>query len=170
MKKLLSLGLAVLCLLACLTACTQTSTSNSLDEYMNANVPVIHSEFDIFPARNALDLCVVNNYRYVSKSTLFFDDLYFLLSCTYTPEQYETELLRLQQTGAEYENTLFSLPAYVMLFSGKCYEYALLDEEHHTVIYVYAQTGGWEYLDDFPAEYLPKNATGTDICKYSYLE
>ena len=170
MKKLLSLGLAVLCLLACLTACTQTSTSNSLDEYMTANVPVIYSDFDIFPARNALDLCVVNNYRYVSKSTLFFDDLYFLLSCTYAPEQYETELLRLRQTNAEETESIFSLPAYVMLLSGNCYEYALLDEQNNTIVYVYAQTADWEVFDDFPAEYLPKNATGTDICKYSYLE
>ena len=165
-KHILSLALAVLCLMTCTTGCSRIITSDSLDEYLDVEVPVIYSHFELFPTLDSLGDCKVNTYRSVAKSTLFFDDVYYLLSCTYAPEQYETELLRLQQTGAEYENTLFSLPAYIMLFSGKCYEYALLDKEHHTVIYVYAQTGGWECFDDFPAAYRPKDNSSPDICKY----
>lgn len=139
-------------------------------------MPVSYPEFHLFPVQSALDECTVNLYRNVSVSTLMFDDSYLLLSCTYTPRQYEEELSRLENLGAEYREDLFHFPAYVTVFYTHTYEYALLNPEQLTVTYVYAQTIDFEnnvnedQLKDFPSQFAPVKFQDVNICVYNYDE
>ncbi len=173
MKRLCSAFLFV-CLLFSLTSCTKTVHYDSLENYLVYDVPLIYEELLLFPDKEKLTSCAVNEYQSTSVSTLLFDDIYFLLNCTYSPHEYEQELIRFHQLDAEYREDLFRIPAYVMLFSGHCYEYALLDSSNHTIIYVYAFTADFEsdnslrILKDFPEEYRPVTSPNTDICKYIY--
>ncbi len=172
MKKVLALLLAV-CLFS-LSGCGYTRRTESLDDYLQPQVPMSFSEFLIFPIRAALDECTVNQYRSVSVSTLMFDDNYLLLSCTYTPQQYDEEISRFQGIGAEYREDLFHYPAYVTLFRTHNYEYALLDEDNLTMIYIAAHTadfeGGHNQLEDFPSQFAPIKFSGVDILIYEYWQ
>lgn len=172
MKKLLSLLAA--CLLIILSGCAKTQTTASLNDYLEPNVPMSYTEFWLFPTKESLVQCTVNQYRSDSASTLLFDDVYLLLSCTYSQEQYDRELSRLEDIGAVYRDDLFQYPAYVMIFYYGHYEYALLDTENNTVIYIAAQTTDFEgqspdkALTDFPSKYYPVKLPQEDICVYQY--
>jgi hypothetical protein len=166
MKKAVFFCVAIV-LLFTLSACQKTRRTDTLDQYLKAEVPLIYSEFLSFPMKDFLEDCTVNEYTCVSKSTLLFDDVYFLLSCTYTSQQYEEEIQRLASIGAEYRDDLFGHPAYVMLLYADYYEYAIVDEQNKTIVYIHAETADWTVFDGFPKEYLPNN-TDCEICKYSY--
>lgn len=171
MKKHRVLFLGIIALLI-LSSCVQLAKSSSLDNYLITDVPMIYTEFLIFPQKEKLESISVNQYKSESISTLLFDDAYFLLSCTYTKQQYEQELLRFEKIGAEYHSDLFQYPSYVMLYYQKYYEYVLLDAENNAMIYVAAQSSNFKsdsasrLLEDFPDEYLPINNSGPEICKY----
>lgn len=173
MKKQVAIVL-VLCLLVCLSGCWQTRRTESLDDYLQPGVPMSHTEFLLFPVRAALEECTVNQYRSESVSSLMFDDNYLLLSCTYTQQQYEEEVSRLENLGAEYRDDLFRFPAYVTVFYTHNYEYALLDEDNLTVTYIAAHTIDFEndvnedQLKDFPPQFAPIKFSGVDICIYQY--
>lgn len=175
MKRWISL-LLLFCILVTLSGCGLTRRTESLDEYLKPQVPMSHTEFLLFPVRAALKDCTVNRYRSVSVSTLMFDDNYLLLSCTYTQQQYEEELSRLENIGAEYREDLFRSPAYVTVFYTHNYEYALLDGENLTITYIAAHTVDFEndvnedQLKDFPPQFAPIKFDGVDICIYTYEE
>ena len=134
---------------------------------------MVYTEFLVFPQKEMLELSSVNQYQSESVSTFLFDDTYFMLSCTYSAHQYNQELLRLKEIGAEYHSDIFNYPSYIMLFYANYYEYALLDSPNNTIIYVAAQTTDFSFgstphiLKDFPSEYLPIYPLEIDICKYN---
>ena len=165
------LRLTALCLLFCyiitLSSCTH-KTTNTLEDYLHTNVPLVYSEHRLFPDKSDLSEESINCYRSESKSSFLFDDIYFLLSRTYSQEEYLIEISRLANTGAEFQENLFAFPAYVFVFYNNYYEYALLDSEKITVIYIHAETADWEIFADFPDEYRPINSPPADICHYAY--
>ena len=173
MKKLIGFAL-VICLLSTLSGCWYTRRTESLDDYLQPKAPMSHEDFILFPLRSALDECTVNLYRCVSISDLLFDDSYILLSCTYTREQYEEEVARLEGIGAEYREDLFRYPAYIAVFYTHTYEYALLDDKNLSIHYVAADTIDFERDDnskvqtDFPQSLAPIRFEGVDICIYDY--
>lgn len=141
---------------------------------METSVPLIHSELLIFPSKEELEGSAVETYQSTTVKTLLFDDVYFLLRCNYSSQKYEQEVLRIEGLGAQYQDELFRYPSYVMLFSSDAYEYALLDADDHSIIYVYAMTTDFnasepdQILDDFPKDYLPIAYPETDIIVYEY--
>lgn len=172
MKKILPLVL-VFCMLLSMSGCTKTRITESLDDYLQPAVPMIETEFLLFPVRSALEECTVNKYRSESVSTLLFDDVYILLSCTYTRQQYDDEIARFEGIGAYYREDLFRFPAYVAAFLGKSYEYALLDEEKLTVTYIAAYTTDFytetdKMMKSFPAQFAPLKTDGVELRIYDY--
>ena len=160
-----------LCLLFCfimtLISCAH-KTINKLEDYLHTNVPLTYSEHRLFPDKLDLSEESVNYYKSESKSSFLFDDIYFLLSCTYSQEEYLNEINRLANTGAEFQENLFAFPSYVIVFYNNYYEYALLDFEKKSVIYIHAETADWETFDAFPDEYRPINTPPADICHYTH--
>lgn len=173
MKKLVALTL-LLCLLVTLSGCVQNHRTTSLEDYLQPAVPMIWTEFLLFPVRADLEKCTVNQYCSESVSTLLFDDAYILLSCTYTKQQFEDEIARFEGVGAHYREDLFRLPGYVAVFDPHSYEYALLDEERLTITYIAAYTVDFstestnQMLKNFPTEFAPVKTDGVDIHIYDY--
>ena len=172
MEKTMIPGKRVLCVWVCaavlaalLSGCSVKKLADFRENYLQAYASVVFPDYALFPQKEALSDTVVNDYQSVTISTLFFDDVYFLLSCTYSDSEFNQEVDRLQTTGAEYRKDLFRYPAYVMLYSGIYYEYALVEEQTNAIVYVYVQ-GSFVLLEDFPVEYRPHNAKNVDICHY----
>lgn len=95
------------------------------------------SDFSIFP-KDLSGCKTVNDYFYQCNSSSFFTELQLYLDCTYTPETYETEKVRLQAIAqTDSEQSLFAQPAcYTMLFYKSACEYAVFLEEEHRILYV----------------------------------
>ena len=148
------------CLIVCaivmstMSGCLRVKRTEDLSDYLHTKVP-LHYDHVLFPDKDQIPTNGVKLYRSESISSLMFDDIYFLLSCSYTDDAYASELERIKSCGAEYQQDLFARPAYVMVFSGNCFEYVLQHTEDNTLIYVYAQTADWNIFDNFPKEYRP---------------
>ncbi len=156
-------------LLSLLCACGSTHIYESTGDYLKADVPLTYSEHAVFPDEEALNDATVDIYRSESQSTLLFDDIYFLLKCTYSQESLQQEIARIEETGAVYKEEPFSLPAYIVQFrSDRYYEYALIDTENCSIIYVSAEISDWEIFPNFPAKYLPITQEDLGICIYTY--
>ena len=156
----------VICLMLGLSACSGTTYTESILDYLVTDVPLSYPEHVLFPQREAISDKNIVVYQSESKSTFMYDDVYFLLTCTYSDNVYEDEVARFETCGAEYNENLFNLPAYVMLFSGDNYEYALLDDQNNMITYVSAQTADWGFLKSFPEQYLPTVEERANICCY----
>lgn len=173
MKKLIAFALLI-CITLSLSGCVKNHRTTSLDDYLQPAVPMIWTEFLLFPVRAALEECTVNQYCAESVSTLLFDDAYILLSCTYTRQQYDEQIARFEGIGAHYREDLFRFPGYVAVFDSHSYEYALLDEEHLTITYIAAYTVDFstestnQMLKNFPAQFAPVKTDGVDIHIYDY--
>ena len=88
------------------------------------------------------------------------------LRCSYDVSTYQKETNRLAQIEEcykdkrqkiHYDTDYFAYPAYVTVFENDgCYEYALLDEDNVSIIYIFLQ---WTKEKDikFPHLYLPKD-------------
>ena len=155
-----------ICSMLSLASCTYFESTYSLDDYLTTNVPLTYSEYVLFPDNKFLTMDVVNCYQSETITSLFFDDVYFLLNCTYTESDYQKELIRMQECSAEYRDDIFLYPAYVMLCYGNYYEYALLDSQTNTIIYISAETANFDYFKNFPPNYQPFDGNKIDICRY----
>ena len=98
---------------------------------------------------------------------------------TYPEDTYKKEVERIANTkckvqlsasdagdtvtnSVEYTKKLFVYPAYIAIYaSNLSYEYALLDEENHRIIYVYLQMKDANGM--IPDEYLPLEVLGKDM-------
>lgn len=149
-----------------MNACASTSYTDDLSNYLTSDVPLLFAEQMIFPDKQWLTDESVNLYTAESKSTLMYDDMYFLLDCTYSEIEYINEIKRIADCGAIYREDLFQFPAYIMLFAGSCYEYVLLNESDNQLIYVYAQTADWKVFNHFPERYVPIASVVMEICQY----
>ncbi len=171
MNKLLCLFFLIgtTLVLGLLCACGSTHIYESKSDYLKADVPLTYSEHAVFPDEKALNDTTVEFYRSESRSTFLFDDIYFLLKCTFSQESLQQEIRRIEKTGAVYNEEPFSLPAYIVQFrSDRYYEYALIDTENCSIIYVSAEISDWEMFPNFPAEYLPITQEDLGICVYNY--
>ena len=77
-----------------------------------------------------------------------------LSSLTYTDRTGETQ-------SVEYDTTSFGYPAYVTIAGYDfCYEYALLNEKEHTIVYIYAMntvSDDLQFNDEFLPNYYMEN-------------
>lgn len=157
--------LVFLCNLCC--GCLSTSVHHALDDYLQTDVPLT-MDFTIFPNRESLDETTVEDYRCIEKSTLLFDDICFLLRCNYDEATFAAENDRFEEMGAVYREDLFQQPAWVMLFGGNYYEYALVDMELGSIVYIAAQTPSMNTFEELPEEYLP--IAGKDEVIHQYMD
>lgn len=165
--RLVKMAGCIAAVMVVLCACMRTSSTEDMSDYLQADVPLLMDRLALFPEEKALSEEAIRHYRAENKSSLLFDDMFFLLSCTYPDAEYANEEQRLIDSGAEYRDDLFCTPAYVMIFTDGCYEYALLDPASNTIIYVYAQTADWNIFNDFPEQYIPTVDIAEDIFRYT---
>lgn len=156
----------IICFMLGLSACSSTTYTESILDYLVTDVPLSYPEHILFPQREAISNENIIMYQSESKSTFMYDDVYFLLTCTYSNNVYEDEVARFERCGAEYNEEMFVFPAYVMLLWGDNYEYALLDDQNNTITYVSAQTADWGFFKSFPERYLPAVREKVNICHY----
>lgn len=119
----------------------------------------------------------VDYLYYCAKNNLSISSYLVYTAATYSQEDYVKEVERIKNTqctvrlngegdcvtnSVMYSEELFAYPAYVAVYaSNLSYEYALLDEENNTIIYVYLQMkDGYEIL---PAEHLPLENLGKNM-------
>lgn len=113
----------------------------------------------------------IDSYYYYQRDTFLDPTCQIYLEYSLSKEAYDTEVLRLSKIVETYENENFKgkenkivydtenfkYPAYVTIFnSNHCYEYALLNEEEHKIIYVFTQYIGLNKVK-FDKKYLPKD-------------
>ena len=166
-KKNLYKCVSVTLIALLLSGCVKSS-NDYVNDYLKIDVPLIYSDFSIFPSSETICNATINEYQSITKSTLMFDDVIVWLGCTYSDLEYDYEIERIQSNNAEYREDIFQFPAYVMLYSGKDYEYALLMPEKNTIVYVFAQTVDLNYFESFPKVYYPNTNKEIDICHYYY--
>lgn len=128
----------------------------------------LRSGLYIFPKEisvNAID----TEFLYSCRAIGFGIDYQQYLKCTYSDEEYQAEVDRLKNIQCEihtrngtvvnrieYSDTKFDYPAYITAYGGnRMYEYALLNDEKNTIIYVYLQTISNKRVA-FDKAYLPK--------------
>ena len=123
------------------------------------------SELFVFPedTKDMIEPTFVSSFK-----TGFFDtDGYMILQARYDKEDYDAEVKRLSSIectvdditiGIKYDDESYALPAYVAIdgFDYE-YEYALLDEENHTITYVILSYPEYVDLSEYE-EYLKLDA------------
>jgi len=123
------------------------------------------SELFIFPedTKDMIEPTFVSSFK-----TGFFDtDGYMILQARYDKEDYDAEVKRLSSIectvdditiGIKYDDESYALPAYVAIdgFDYE-YEYALLDEENHTITYIILSYPEYVDLSEYE-EYLKLDA------------
>lgn len=148
-----------------------------------ANKPVVitdvnkYGEFYGFKGQSNLNVFPENTNSEIYESEYYFeyidrmfDPCYQIyLKCKYDKEKYLKEIGRLLQVNEQHQGKIqeikydadnFKYPAYVSIFADShCYEYALLDEEEYTIIYVYTQFAEEQSIR-FDKSYLPFDYMG----------
>lgn len=128
------------------------------------------SELFVFPedTKDMIEPTFVSSFK-----TGFFDtDGYMILQARYDKEDYDAEVKRLSSIectvdditiGIKYDEESYALPAYVAIdgFDYE-YEYALLDEENHTITYVILSYPEYVDLSEYE-EYLKLDADEYNI-------
>ncbi|MBR1392078.1 MAG: hypothetical protein IJ567_11690 [Lachnospiraceae bacterium] len=164
------LGLMVFMLSGCSDTAYSTDHIEDYDkEYVVENY---HSDLDsnlsVFPD----ELSTVNEVAsfHASLSTNLFDtDGEIILDCVYENDQFHDEIERLanlsmtiKNRDEQYTNSVlydtegYHYPAYITIDGfGNTYEYALIDQDNHEIIYIYL---AYPNVRDFPyRDYLKKD-------------
>lgn len=138
--------------------------SQDTADYQKWSVPEKYTHFLIFPEEIPAEAEEVEYYyQYESGWDRPMSQIY--LSYRLNENAYATEQERLSslnytdRTGetrsVEYDTTSFGYPAYVTIAGYDfCYEYALLNEKEHTIVYIYAMNTVSDDLQ-FNDEFLP---------------
>lgn len=154
------LTLIIICI-----AMNQKKVITDIDEYGMFNGFRGYSNLDIFPEQIP-DKGTDTQYYFEYKDEIFDPYYQIYLKCTYDTPTYSDEVKRLAQIKENYQGITqkiryntekFEYPAYVAIYGDDgCYEYALLDEDNQTIIYIFTQ---WANADDIKFEnaYLPHN-------------
>ena len=110
------------------------------------------SGLEIFPKIIPSSAKVTDYYYYGSNGGLFDNSYQLYLVCTYSEEDFASEKKRLETIELKLMDVIhrplitdegFRYPAVVMIFGYKdSFEYALIDAETRTIVYVYVQTMG----------------------------
>ncbi len=163
----------VVVLIAIMLFETLTPTKKGSEDYDKAKMvsefsSEMNSEFMIFP--EDLNNAVNSEYAYSTKTGLFDTDGYFILKAEYNEEDYNAEVKRLADINCEitfqndsytgyvlYDENMYNYPAYITSDGyDSVYEYALLDEENNTIIYVNLSYPKFVDLKDYE-DYLKKD-------------
>lgn len=121
----------------------------------------MNSKFLLFP--DDLDKAVDDEFAYSAKTGLFDTDGYFILKVQYDEEDYKAEVDRMADISYTityqsdsytnyimYDETMYNYPAYIASDGhGHAYEYALLDEDNDTIIYVALSYPKYVDLSDY---------------------
>ena len=144
--------------------------SQDTADYRKWSVPEKYSHFLIFPEEIPAEAEEVEYYyQYESGWDSPMSQIY--LSYRLNENAYATEQERLSsltytdRTGeprsVEYDTTSFGYPAYVTIAGYDfCYEYALLNEKEHTIVYIYAMntvSDDLQFNDEFLPNYYMEN-------------
>ena len=144
--------------------------SQDTADYRKWSVPEKYTHFLIFPEEIPAEAEEVEYYyQYESGWDRPMSQIY--LSYRLNENAYATEQERLssltytERTGeprsVEYDTTSFGYPAYVTIDGYDfCYEYALLNEKEHTIVYIYAMntvSDDLQFNDEFLPNYYMEN-------------
>ena len=144
--------------------------SQDTADYQKWSVPEKYTHFLIFPEEIPAEAEEVEYYyQYESGWDRPMSPIY--LSYRLNENAYATEQERLSslnytdRTGetrsVEYDTTSFGYPAYVTIAGYDfCYEYALLNEKEHTIVYIYAMntvSDDLQFNDEFLPNYYMEN-------------
>ena len=144
--------------------------SQDTADYRKWSVPEKYTHFLIFPEEIPAEAEEVEYYyQYESGWDRPMSQIY--LSYRLNENAYATEQERLasltytDRTGeprsVEYDTTSFGYPAYVTIAGYDfCYEYALLNEKEHTIVYIYAMntvSDDLQFNDEFLPNYYMEN-------------
>lgn len=144
--------------------------SQDTADYQKWSVPEKYTYFLIFPEEIPAEAEEVEYYyQYESGWDRPMSQIY--LSYRLNENAYATEQERLSsltytdRTGetwsVEYDTTSFGYPAYVTIAGYDfCYEYALLNEKEHTIVYIYAMntvSDDLQFNDEFLPNYYMEN-------------
>ena len=131
------------------------------------------SAFMIFP--DSTEKMLEADYVSAVKSDIFDSFGYIILKAGYTTDDYKQEVERLSGITCEikdgdntytgkvrFDETMYNYPAFIAS-DGYCfgYEYALLDEDNHTIIYVHLAYPDYDELSEYK-DYLKKNKEAYD--------
>ncbi len=138
----------------------------------------IHSAMIVFPSKLSSD----NNYNYLYNCEYSVGDSSYLvmLEANYSQKAFDAEKKRLadlkvsfkmpdemekRENKIMYDDKLFCLPAYVAIYNSHlAFEYALIDEENNSVIYVFFQQ--YAKIDGMDEKYLPLEFQNDSKIKY----
>lgn len=143
---LICLGIAPLCCGCAYLFDYYTGPDTSLKNYLkHGEDGWLHDEpYELFPSLEAVQSAEEQHYlykKYTSPTFLLDDDILTYLSCTYTEEDYNTEIERMQNLCGGLDEQTFLVPAYVLFrnFPNGFSEYAIADADSHTVFYIAVQ-------------------------------
>ncbi len=117
-----------------------------------------------------------NEYYFLDHDMFMDPECQIYLSCYYDETAYNKEVSRLENLSYELNNNrktiikntdLFSDTAYISMYDwSSCYEYAIVQEEHKRIIYVFVQNiPRWKIK--FDRYFLPERFTDRQIGNYS---
>ena len=161
-KGLIVISFILLFIIIICIAMNQKKVITDIEEY-GFNGFKGYSNLDVFPD-NIPDDGTDAQYYYEYKDGIFDPYYQIYLKCTYVTPKYFDEVRRLKRIKEDYQGTIqkiryntedFEYPAYVAIYGyDGCYEYALLDEDNQTIMYIFTQ---WAKSDDikFEKAYLP---------------
>lgn len=144
--------------------------SQDTADYQKWSVPEKYTHFLIFPEEIPAEAEEVEYYyQYESGWDRPMSQIY--LSYRLNENAYATEQERLsslnytdrigETRSVEYDTTSFGYPAYVTIAGYDfCYEYALLNEKEHTIVYIYAMntvSDDLQFNDEFLPNYYMEN-------------
>lgn len=168
-----------------MSACGQQEKYHTTDsnEYLKTQGHItnegtdIRSGLFIFP--ESIENHENSEYEYYCKRGVLDNSYMIFLKTSYTnKEAYELELKRIADISCsintsagtilnkiQYAEDLFEYPAYVTIYNtNMSFEYALIDEENNSVIYVYLKL--CEGADYLPDKYLPTEFNGKSMLQY----
>lgn len=168
MKKIGILLLAFILIITLIGCQKKVETSNLSDYGMFRSYTANTSlGYKVFPT-DLSEVETVNDYYFLFKPILWVNpDIQIFLSCTYSKDNFESELNRISQLtsvidgynskSVKYSESIFLVPAYYTVFAMyNSFEYALLDFDTNTIIYVSMQYQSINQIY-FDNKYLPQD-------------
>ena len=118
------------------------------------NTEDVNSALLIFPEYNYY----ITDLKYESKDGFFDGSYYLFVVAEYDTVEWINELTRIKNISVEYSDTSKGLlyaelryNTYIAIYDGYgTYEYILVDEENHKMVYVFNQSFGWNVIDIKP--------------------
>lgn len=177
------------CVMLLLTACGKNEKMNTiksygqiLGEWQKNSDNDIHSKLLIFPEPEMVT-DYIKDWNYDEQQGLFDGKYQLSITCNYDEKTYQEEEKRLGIINTSYNGVQQSVKcmpieneylAYITIYDGTgTYEYAILDEENKSIVYVYSQLGELEDIVD--EEYIIKqqdieNQISTRLNIYYFLD